>query len=106
MYHGSKSALLEVYDSTPSCIPTIKSNAIVIDFSTIINSQACITRAKTFEDLSDEIIDCVQNISVRCSRVDIVCDNYFKESFVVVVVGNFTHSQQQLQYRRIFRRIS
>ena len=45
MYHGSKSALLEVYDSSPSCIPKIKPNAIVIDFSTIINSQACITRA-------------------------------------------------------------
>ena len=32
VYHGSKSALLEVYDSSPSRIPTIKPNTIVIDF--------------------------------------------------------------------------
>ena len=80
MYHGNKSIALEIFDLTPSSLPTIQPVATVIYFSAIINYQASISRAKTFEEFSAEIINCIERISVNCSRVDIVCDSYFDNS--------------------------
>ena len=105
MYHGNKSIAPEIFDPTPSSFPTIQPVATVIDFSAIINSQASISRAKTFGEFSAEIINCIERIFVNCSRVDIVCDSYFDNSLhiqeIVVVLDNTFHSQPQLQYRKI-----
>ena len=64
MYHGNKSIALEIFNLTPSSFPTIQPVATVIDFSAIINSQASISRAKTFDEFSAEIINCIERISV------------------------------------------
>ena len=78
MYHGNKSIALEIFDLTPPSFPTMQPVATVIDVSAIIKSQASISRAKTFEEFSAEIINCIKRISVNCSRVDIVFDNSLK----------------------------
>ena len=80
MYHSNKSQLLNTFDPLPSLTPTMKADAIVLDFSALVNSQATSTTAKTFKEFSDGITDFVQNLSVGCSRIDVVCDSYFDNS--------------------------
>ena len=46
----------------------------------IVNSQAAVTTAKTFNEFADEVIEFVKNLSSGCSRIDIVCDSYFDNS--------------------------
>ena len=76
--HGIKR--LKLFDSTPSLTSTLKKNALIPDFSKIVNSQADVTTAKTFIKFADGIIKFVQNLSSGCSRIDIVCDSYFDNS--------------------------
>ena len=83
MYHGNKSIALEIFDLAPFFFPTIQPVATVIDFSAIINSQASISRAKTFE-----------KISVNCSRVDIVygVGQYFPFSVTTSIPKEFVNN--------------
>ena len=46
----------------------------------IVNSQAAVTTAKTFNEFADEVIEFVKNLSSGCSHIDIVCDSYFDNS--------------------------
>ena len=80
IYYGSKSQLLEIFDPTPSLTSTLKKDALIFDFSVIVNSQAAVTTAKTFNEFADGIIEFVKNLSSGCSRIDIVCDSYFDNS--------------------------
>ena len=80
MYHGKKSQLLKIFDPTPSLTSTLKKDALILDFSVIVNSQAAVTTAKTFNEFADEVIEFVKNLSSGCSCIDIVCDSYFDNS--------------------------
>ena len=58
----------------------LKAKSVIIDFSTIIQSSSAITKANTFEEFSFDIVTYLKNISTNLSRMDIVCDTYFKDS--------------------------
>ena len=80
MYHNNKSQLLNIFDPTPSLTSTLKKDALLLDFSAIVNSQTAVTTTKTFDEFADEVIEFVKNLSSGCSRIDIVCDSYFENS--------------------------
>ena len=80
MYHNNKSQLLNIFDHTPSLTSTLKKDALLLDFSAIVNSQTAVTTTKTFDEFADEVIEFVKNLSSGCSRIDIVCDSYFENS--------------------------
>ena len=80
MYRGNKSQLLKIFDPTPSLTSTLKKGALILDFSAIVNSQAAVTTAKTFNEFADIVIKFVKNLSSGCSHIDIVCDSYFDNS--------------------------
>ena len=52
MYHGKKSQLLKIFDPTPSLTSTLKKDALILDFSVIVNSQAAVATAKTFNEFT------------------------------------------------------
>ena len=79
-FHGNKSQLLKIIHPTPSLTSTLKIDALILDFSAIVNSQAAVTTAKTYNEFADGIIAFVKNSSSECSRVDIACDSYFDNS--------------------------
>ena len=66
MYVGNKSQLLKIFDPTPSLTAALKKNALILDFSAIVNSQAAVTTAKTFNEFADGIIKFVRNLSSGC----------------------------------------
>ena len=110
MYHGNKSQLLKIFDPTPSLTSTLKKDALILGFSAIVNSQAAVTTAKTFNEFADEVIEFVKNLSSGCSRIDIVCDSYFDNSLnrihvKLVVVDNSFHLQKQPIYQRTYKAI-
>ena len=76
MFHGNKTQLLKIFDPTLYLASTIKKDTLILDFSEILNSQAAVTIAKTFNKFADGIVKFVQNLS----RIDIVCDSYFDKS--------------------------
>ena len=78
MCYGNKSQLLKIFDPTLSLTSTLKKDALILDFSVIVNSQATVTTAKTFNEFADGIIEFVKNLSSGSSRIDIVCDSYLK----------------------------
>ena len=80
MYHDNKSQLLKIFHPTPSLTAALKKDPLILDFSAIVNSQATVTTAKTFDEFADEVIEFVNNLSSGCSRIDIVCDSYFDNS--------------------------
>ena len=80
LYHGNKLQLLKIFDPTPSLTSTPKKDALILDFSAIVNSQAAITTAKAFSEFADGIINFVENLSSGCSPIDILCDSYFDNS--------------------------
>ena len=80
MYHGNKSQLLKIFGPTPSLTSTLKKDALTLDFSAIVNSQAAITTTSTFNEFADGIIKFVENLSSSCSRIDTVWDSYFDNS--------------------------
>ena len=55
MYHGNKSQLLKIFDSTLSLTSTLKKDALILDFSVIVNFQAAVSTVKTFIDLQMEL---------------------------------------------------
>ena len=79
MYHSNKLQLLKIFDPTLSLTSTLKKDALILDFSVIVHSQA-VTTAKTFNKFADEVIGFVKNLSFGCSHIDIVCDSYFDNS--------------------------
>ena len=80
MHHGSKSQLLKIFDPTPSLTTTLKKDALISDFSAIVNSQTAVTTGKTFNEFADRITEFIKNLSSGCSCSDIVCDSYFDNS--------------------------
>ena len=80
MYHGNKSQLLKIFDPTPSLTPTLKKDALILDFSAIVNSQAAATTAQAFNEFADGIIEFVKNMSSGCSCIDIASNSYFDNS--------------------------
>ena len=80
IYLSNKSQLLKIFDSSLSLTSTLKKDALILDFSVIVNSQAAVTTAKTFNEFADEVIEFVKNLSSGYSHIDIVCDSYFDNS--------------------------
>ena len=80
MYLGNKSQLLKIFDLTSYLTSTLKKDALILDFSEIVNSQAVVTTAKPFNKFSDGIINFVHNLYSGYSHIDIVCDSYFDNS--------------------------
>ena len=80
MYHGNKSQLLKIFDPNPPLTSTLKKDALILDFSAIVNSQAAVTTANTFSEFADGIIKFAENLSSGCSRIDTVWDSYFDNS--------------------------
>ena len=66
VYHSNKLLLLKIFDPTPSLTSGLKKDALLLDFSTLVNSQAAVTTAKTFNEFADRIIKIVENLSSRC----------------------------------------
>ena len=56
MYHSNKSLQLQIFDSNPSAVQTIKSNCIIIDLSAVTRSQAASSNANTFDEFDNEVI--------------------------------------------------
>ena len=80
MYLGNKSQLLKIFDPTLHFTSTPKKDALILDFSEIVNSQAVVTTAKPFNKFSDVIIKFVHNLSSGYSHIDIIYDSYFDNS--------------------------
>ena len=80
LYPSNKLQLLKIFDPTAFLTSTLKKDALILDFSAIVDSQAAVTTVKTFKELADGIIKFVENLSSGCSRVDILCDSYFDNS--------------------------
>ena len=80
IYHGNKSQLLKIFDAIPSFTSTLKKDALILDFSAIVNSQAAVTTANTFNEFADGIVKFVENVSSSCSHIDTVWDSYFDNS--------------------------
>ena len=80
MYHSNKSQLLKIFDPSLSLTSTLKKDALILDFSVIVHSQAAVTTAKTFNKFADQVIGFVKNLSSGCSHIDIVCGSYFDNS--------------------------
>ena len=80
MYHGNTSQLLKIFDPTPSLTSTLKKDALILDFSAIVNSQADVTTVNTFNEFADGIIKFVKNLSSGYSRIHAVWDSYFDNS--------------------------
>ena len=66
MHHGSKSQLLKIFDPTLSLTSTLKKDALILDFSAIVNSQTAVTTGKTFNKFADRIIEFIKNVSSGC----------------------------------------
>ena len=79
-FHGNKSQLLKIIDPTASLTSALKIDALILDFSVIVNSQAAVTTAKTYNEFADGIIAFIKNLSSECLRIDIACDSYFDNS--------------------------
>ena len=45
MYHVNKSQLLKIFDPTPYLTSTLKKDALILDFSEIVNYQVAVTTA-------------------------------------------------------------
>ena len=80
MYHGEKSNILNIFASPTASKSSISPESVIIDFSFIIQSTAAISKATTFDEFSKEIITTIKKLARHSSRVDIVCDSYFKDS--------------------------
>ena len=80
MYRGNKSKLLKIFDPTSSLTLSLKKDTLILDFSAIVNSQATVTTAKTFNEISDGMNKFVQDLSCGFSRIDTVSDSYFDNS--------------------------
>ena len=80
LYPSNKLQLLKIFDPTAFLTSTLKKDALILDFSAIVDSQAAVTTVKTFKELADGIIKFVENLSSGCSRVDILCDSCFDNS--------------------------
>ena len=61
--HGNKSHLLKIFDPTPYLTSTYKKDALILDFLLIVNSQAVVTIAKTFNKFVDWINKFVHHLS-------------------------------------------
>ena len=83
MHHGKKSQLLKIFNLTLSLTLILKKDDLILDFSAIANSQAAVSTAKISNEFADGIIEFVKNLSSGYSRIEIVCDNYFKQFFEV-----------------------
>ena len=81
--------------------PTPKKDALILDFSVIVNSQAAVTTAKTFNEISDGIIKFVENLSSGCSRIDILSDSYLDNC--ALVVDNFFPFTEATNIRKDFQ---
>ena len=66
MYHGNKSQLLKVLDPTPYLTSTLKKDALILDFSELVNSQVAVSTAKPFSKFSDGIIKFVGSLFTVC----------------------------------------
>ena len=62
MYHGNKSQLLKIFDPTPYLTSTFKKDTLILDFSEVVNSQAAVNTAKTFNKFADGIIKFAHNL--------------------------------------------
>ena len=83
MHHGKKSQLLKIFNLTLSLTLILKKDDLILDFSAIANSQAAVSIAKISNEFADGIFEFVKNLSSGYSRIEIVCDNYFKQFFEV-----------------------
>ena len=63
MYHGNKSQLSKIFDPTRYLTSTLKKDALILDFSEIVNSQPAVTTAKTFNRFADGTIKFAHNLS-------------------------------------------
>ena len=57
MCHGNKSQLLKIFDPTLSLTSALKKDALILDFSVIVNSQATVTTAKLSTNLQMELLN-------------------------------------------------
>ena len=80
LYHGKKLQLSKIFDPAPSLTSTLKKDALILDFSAIINSQATVTTAKAFNESADGIIKFVENLFSGCLRIGIPSVSYFDNS--------------------------
>ena len=81
LYPSNKLQLLKIFDPTAFLTSTLKKDALILDFSAIVDSQAAVTTVKTFKELADGIIKFVENLSSGCSR-----DVHVLTYFVIVVL--------------------
>ena len=63
MYHSNKSQLFKIFDHNSSFTSTLNKDALILNFSAIVNSQAAVATAKTFNEFADGIIEFVKNLS-------------------------------------------
>ena len=77
---SNKSQLLKIFNATSYLTSTLKKDALILDFSVIVNSQAVLTTAKPFNKFSDGIIKFFHNVSSGYSHINIVYDSYFDNS--------------------------
>ena len=69
LYHGNKSQLSKIFDPTPSLTSALKKDALILDFSPIVNSQVAVTYVNIFNEFADRIVKFVENLSSGCSRI-------------------------------------
>ena len=86
MYHINKSQLIKITDPTPSPTSALKKDTLILEFSVIVNSQAAVTTAESFNKFADGLLPCL-------------LDSYALKLVKLVVVDNFFHLLKQPIYQ-------
>ena len=77
LYHGTKSSILQRFDITPAKPPTSTSAALIVELSPLFRKT---NHTGSFEMFSQRLFNEIRKISIGFSKVDVVCDRYFKDS--------------------------
>ena len=80
LYHGTKADILKHFEKAAPPVPS--NNAAVIRFP-------CNIKVDTFDTFAKAIYTHIKDMSVNYQRIDVICDQYFKNS-----LKNLTRSER------------
>ena len=74
MYQSSKSSILDIFENKPSLKKSINNTCVIVDFSAVIRSKAAVSKAETFLDFANDIIQYIKNLIAdsEIDRIDIL----------------------------------
>ena len=93
LYHSSKSDILKrfpIYNNDSITEATINDSAMIIDLSLFTRSHY-FNENTTFLEYANSLPERILNVSSSCVRCDIIADQYFKDSFFMLLRDAIRH---------------